>query len=240
MGMVMAGVGAGVMAGPPLGGWLYELGGIALPFLFVAGLAFLDGLARWLLITPPPLGERRSVSPLAAFRVPAIVVCALAVVAGAGTISMLEPVLPLYYQAQLSFAPGEIGTLFGVAALSSTLLHPVYGRLSDRHGGRRLTLLGLGLSAALLPLMALPNALFTVAPAMMILWGVLSMTVTPSLAFMGEAATAAGLESYGLVYGIYNMAWAAGMLFAPAAGGFLYERLGFGLLCWAWAGSWRW
>lgn len=236
MGIVMAGVGVGIMAGPPLGGWLYELGGIALPFVFVAVLAAVDGLARWLLITPSAAGGGREVSMLAAFRVPAIVVCSLAVVVGAGTISMLEPVLPLHFQARLGMEPGQIGTLFGVAALSSTLLHPVYGRLSDRYGGRRLTLLGLILSAALLPLISLPGGILTAALMMMALWSVLSMTVTPSLAFMGEAATAAGLESYGLVYGIYNVAWAVGMLVAPAAGGFLYERLGFALLCWLWTG----
>ena len=42
------------------------------------------------------------------------------------------------------------------------------------------------------------------------MWMVFSMIVTPSLAYMAEAASAAGFESYGVVYGVYNMAWAVG------------------------------
>jgi len=235
MGIVMAGTGLGIMVGPPLGGWLYEIGGITLPFIVTAALAAVDGIARVLLITAPRAEGARSGGMREALRVRAIVICALAVVAGSGTISMLEPVLPLHFASRLRLAPGQIGALFGFAALSSTLLHPIYGRFSDRYGGRKLTLIGLIVSACLLPLISFPTSLLLVAVVMMVLWGALSMTVTPSLTFMGEAASAAGLESYGVVYGIYNVAWATGMLFAPAIGGFVYERLGLGALCFLWA-----
>ena len=39
MGLVMSGTNFAFMFGPTLGGWLYEAGGIRLPFLFVAALA---------------------------------------------------------------------------------------------------------------------------------------------------------------------------------------------------------
>ena len=38
-----------------------------------------------------------------------------------------------------------------------------------------------------------------------------------------------------MAYGLYNFAWAMGLLVGPAAGGFLYERLGFERLVLAWA-----
>src|SRR4029077_5131681 len=38
-GMVMMGTSFAVMIGPTLGGWLYEIGGIRLPFIFVAIMA---------------------------------------------------------------------------------------------------------------------------------------------------------------------------------------------------------
>src|SRR6185295_13636795 len=38
-GIVMMGTSVAVMVGPTLGGWLYELGGISMPFIGVAGLA---------------------------------------------------------------------------------------------------------------------------------------------------------------------------------------------------------
>ena len=59
--------------------------------------------------------------------------------------------------------------------------------------------------------------------------------ITPSLAYMGEATSDAGVESFGVAYGLYNMAWGAGLLGGPALGGFLYERIGFSRLTLLWA-----
>jgi predicted MFS family arabinose efflux permease len=67
------------------------------------------------------------------------------------------------------------------------------------------------------------------------MWGALNMIVTPSLAFMAEAASAAGLESYGVAYGVYNVAWAVGLLCGPSLGGFLFEHIGFAALTTWWA-----
>jgi MFS family permease len=61
------------------------------------------------------------------------------------------------------------------------------------------------------------------------------VAITPSLAYMGEAASNAGIGSFGVSYGIYNMAWAVGLLGGPAVGGFLFERIGFARLTLAWA-----
>jgi MFS family permease len=59
--------------------------------------------------------------------------------------------------------------------------------------------------------------------------------VTPSLAYMAEATSATGARSFGVAYGVYNFAWAVGILGGPALGGFLYERLGFARVAWGWA-----
>ena len=61
-------------------------------------------------------------------------------------------------------------------------------------------------------------------------WAALSLIVTPSLAFMAEAASAAGLGSHGVAYGVYNVAWAVGLMGGPSLGGFLFEHIGFGAL----------
>jgi len=44
---------------------------------------------------------------------------------------------------------------------------------------------------------------------------------------MGEATSGAGLGSFGVAYGLYNVAWGVGMLAGPALGGLLFERVGF-------------
>ena len=70
------------------------------------------------------------------------------------------------------------------------------------------------------------NAVFTVAIAAMI---------TPSLTYMAEATSQAGVKSFGVAYGAYNVAWAIGLLVGPSIGGAAYERFGFQALTWVWA-----
>ena len=43
------------------------------------------------------------------------------------------------------------------------------------------------------------------------------------------------IESFGVSYGIFNMAWAVGLLAGPALGGFLFERMGFNRVFTVWA-----
>jgi len=70
---------------------------------------------------------------------------------------------------------------------------------------------------------------------MVMMWVVFSMVVTPSLTYMAEVASAAGFEAYGVVYGVYNMAWAVGLMVSPALGGYLLERAGLATLTIGWA-----
>ncbi|HVC21070.1 MAG TPA: hypothetical protein VNE16_13410, partial [Vicinamibacterales bacterium] len=42
-------------------------------------------------------------------------------------------------------------------------------------------------------------------------------------------------RAYGVAYGVYNVAWACGLLAGPAIGGFLFERIGFEALALVWA-----
>ena len=236
MGLAMAGSNLGVIIGPALGGWLYEIGGIRLPFLAVAALALVD-LAAFVVVAPRTHGTG---TPVPIFRVLSyrpIAICVLVVIAGGGTIVMLEPVIPLVFEERLGLGPGAIGTLFGIAAVASTSMHPLYGRLSDRWGGRPLMLAGLIGSALMLPMLVLATDAWSAAITMIPLWMMLSMIVTPSLAYMASIAASAGFESYGVVYGVYNMAWALGLMAAPALGGFLLERIGFGPLTVGWAAA---
>ena len=69
----------------------------------------------------------------------------------------------------------------------------------------------------------------------MIAAAAIALVITPSLAYMAEATSGAGIESFGVAYGLYNVAWGAGLLGGPAIGGFVYERLGFTALSLAWA-----
>jgi multidrug resistance protein len=233
-GIVMMGTSFAVMFGPTLGGWLYEIGGIRLPFIAVAVMAVVD-IALFAWIEVPPYHAAAEAVPIGmVLRVPAIAACALTVVAISGTISMLEPVLSLYLNT-LGVNPARVGMLYGAAAVVTTSLHPLCGRLADRFGARRMTMLGLIATACMIPILgqawsfssALVFFLFAAAAA--------AFVITPSLAYMGEATTNAGVRSFGVAYGLYNVAWGVGLLGGPALGGFLFERMGFSRLLVAWA-----
>ena len=234
MGLAMAGSTAGIIIGPVLGGWLYQIGGIRLPFLVVAALAVLDMIV-FAVVARDSRGPG-SATPLAeVVKHREIVMTLLVVVAGAATISMLEPVMPLVFRSRFGMGPAAIGTLFGIAAACTSVMHPVYGRLSDRWGGRRLMLIGLIGSACAMPVLNLAHDFRSAVLTLVPMWVIFSMVVTPSLTYVAEAASDAGVESFGVVYGVYNVAWAVGLIAGPAIGGFLLERLGFGPLTAWWS-----
>lgn len=233
-GLVLGGTNLAVIVGPTLGGWLYELGGIRLPFLFVVGLSLCAALAFLWIDIPRERGASTPVPVTTVFGARPILVCAVAVVAGSATISMLEPVLSMHLGA-LGVRPGRVGTLFGIGAVASTLSHPLFGRLADRFGARRLT--QYGLVAASVTVVLLGQAWdYTSAVALFALGAVSSaLIITPSLSYMGEATAEAGILSFGVAYGIYNMAWGAGLLTGPSLGGAVYDQVGFARLALIWA-----
>jgi len=233
-GIVMMGTSFAVMIGPTIGGWLYEAGGIRLPFIFVAVLSAI-GTALFAWYRVPPRHEHVEAVPIGVvLRVPAIAVCAVAVVAISSTISMLEPIISLHL-ATLGVGPGRVGMIYGAAAVVTTILHPFVGRMADRFGSRRMTIVGFAMILCFLPLMSLVRDYPSAVALFVVTASGSAFVITPSLAYMGEATTDAGIRSFGVAYGLYNLAWGAGLLGGPATGGFLYERLGYVRLLLAWA-----
>jgi len=233
-GIVMMGTSFAVMIGPTIGGWLYEAGGIRLPFIFVAVLSAI-GTALFAWYRVPARHEHVEAVPIGVvLRVPAIAVCAVAVVAISSTISMLEPIISLHL-ATLGVGPGRVGMIYGAAAVVTTILHPFVGRMADRFGSRRMTIVGFAMILCFLPLMSLVRDYPSAVALFVVTASGSAFVITPSLAYMGEATTDAGIRSFGVAYGLYNLAWGAGLLGGPATGGFLYERLGYVRLLLAWA-----
>src|SRR5206468_9179507 len=150
------------------------------------------------------------------------------------TTSMFEPVLALRL-ASMGIGPARIGLVFGIAAVVTTTLHPLFGRMADRWGARRLTLVGLRLSAPGTALLGQTWSYESTIVLFVIAAAAIALVITPSLAYMAEATSDARIGSFGVAYGLYNVAWGAGLLGGPAIGGFLYERIGFTALTFAWA-----
>jgi multidrug resistance protein len=235
MGYVMSGTSFGIIVGPSIGGWLYQAGGVALPFEFVAVLALLCAAGFALLRPPAPVDRSIRPSIWAVVRVPSVALCAAAIVLTGSTIAMLEPVLPLFFDKQLGLTPSQIGLLFGIAAVASTLVPLIYGPMIHRWGARRLTLTGLVLTAAWLPMMATASSFATALAVIVVQWIAIALIITPSLTYMAEVTAFAGGDAFGIGYGIYNTAWAVGLLGGPALGGLLFDRIGFAALATGWA-----
>lgn len=234
MGLVMSGSNLGFMIGPSVGGWLYETGGPRLPFLLVSGVAA-AGAAGFLWLRPrAPIAAREAVPFSRLIRVPAVAVCAVVVMVASATFSMYEPVLSLFLGSALKLSPSRIGLVFGVAALASAVMHPVYGRLADRYGGHRLMLIGLLVASAVMPFLAHAETYWGAQSLFLMQAVSLGMVVTPSLTYMAEAGARAGASSFGVSYGLYNFAWGCGLLGGPAAGGVMYERMGFTRMLLVW------
>jgi len=235
-GIVMSGTSFAFMIGPTIGGWLYELGGIRLPFLAVTALAGVSAAAFAWLDVPRARAQQEAVPLLMLLRLPAVAACTVAVVAASSTLSMLEPVLALHL-GSIGLGPARIGLLFGIAAVINATLHPLFGRMADRWGARRMMLLGLTLSAFALAGLGQAWSFASTIAFQIPLVATMAMMITPSLAYMAEATSIGGVASFGVAYGVYNMAWGAGLLGGPAVGGFAYERVGFARLCIIWAMS---
>jgi multidrug resistance protein len=235
MGLVMAGSNAGFMIGPSIGGWLYERGGMELPFVATAALAGAAALGFCWLGSPSTQAAREVVPLASVLHSPQVRACVLAVILAASTLAMLEPVVALWLASDMGLGPGRVGLLFGTAAVASTGLHPIYGRLADRWGGKRLMLAGLTVTALWLPLLARAWSFESALILYVVLAASMSLIVTPSLSYMADAISMVGVASFGVAYGLYNVSWGLGLLVGPAAGGFLFESLGFTRLTLLWS-----
>ncbi len=233
-GIVMSGASLAFMLGPTAGGWLYEIGGMALPFLAVAALSAVVAAGfAWLEV--PASRTAREIVPLAAvLRTPAVGACAAAVVGVSATVSMLEPVLALHL-GTVGVGPARVGLVFGAGAVATTILNPVFGRAADRWGARRLMTAGLLATAAAMVALGQTWSYESAIVLFLLTAASAALIITPSLSYMGEATSRAGFASFGVAYGVYNMAWGAGLLGGPAAGGFLYEHIGFPNVALLWA-----
>jgi MFS family permease len=235
MGFVMSGASMGFLVGPTLGGWLYETGGTRLPFVAVAIAAAALAAGFVWLQTPPARRPVANITLAGVLRIRSVAVCTAAVVAIGSTIAMCEPVLSMHLASVAGLRPAAIGLVFGVGAIVSMTLHPVFGRLADKWGGRGLTLVGLLANALALPLLSLSWSLASAIVFFLVQALAMAVAVTPSLTYMAEATSEAGDDLFGVTYGVYNFAWAVGILAGPAVGGFLFERMGFPGLALLWA-----
>jgi DHA1 family solute carrier family 18 vesicular amine transporter 1/2 len=234
LGLVLSAVSVGVLVGPPLGGVLAELGGRHLPFLVAAGLAFLDGALRLLLIgkdvntTDDDPARMRDVVRVRG----SLAVCAV-IALGAGVIAAIEPVLPRHLASQ-GQGPIVTGLVFGAAVLASAFVTPAAGALTRR---ARISVLAGGAAAiAVAGFLVLaagdgqgPGAGLAITVVGMALIGIggggVLGAVTPAMTTLGERSVPPAI---GAAFALFNLSYAVGLFLGPAMSGPLVEAIGFG------------
>ena len=124
-GIILGGTSLAYMVGPSIGGWLYEMGGIRMPFLFVTAMAALTTVGFIWLRLPEHRAAREPVPVSLLLRDRQILTCGVLVFLASSTITMFEPVFVLFLESRLGFGPARVGTLFAAAAVANTFFHPI-------------------------------------------------------------------------------------------------------------------
>lgn len=227
MGLALSGQAAGTLLGPAIGGWLLQLGGHYVPFLFAAGIALLDAILRLVLLRHVP--DRRSGPERGAlrglFRSRTFRLLFAIILLGAAVPAALEPTLPLYLERTFGISSGMIGLLFMVPTGAYGLVAPFIGTLSAKWGNQAVIRVGLALTALSLPLIALPHNLIGVIAMLAFLGVGIGVLMTPTLPELAHCAEQTGAPSYGVVYAAYNTAYSTGLMVGPLASGWLAEWL---------------
>jgi MFS family permease len=227
LGVAMAGMSLGTLVGPPLGGWLYNIGGPRMPFLVAGGwtavvlvllaLTRLPNRVVWVVRDQGPARPRlRGYARTAGV-----------VVIGSMLLTGLEPTLPTNLDRRLGDNPAIIGDLFALAALAYGLAAPAAGWAADRWGGRRVMAVGLLTCALTLPLAALPTSWWGEAAALAAFGFTLAFLLAPTLPEIAAECERQGVNAFGAAYAVFNLAYAVGMV-GQVIGGELAPAIGFG------------
>jgi predicted MFS family arabinose efflux permease len=240
MSWLLTAMAAGSVLGAPVGGVLADVFGYRAPFVLTAGLAAAEVLAFWRLLPRSPARPARGKLMAAAGTLVARGSSRntfLAVLGASTAVSTAEPFLPLRLHRDLHLSPGSIGLLFGLMMTIFAVVSPLAAALAIRIGLARLMAAGLAGMAAVMPALALASSVLAESFALAGLGFCLAVVLTPALTALGRIVDAAG-TGYGMIYALFNIVYAGGMLLGPVEGGLISQGFGLtaaftvtGLLC---------
>ncbi len=225
LGTVLAVGAVGSLAGPLLGGALYDWGGFPAPFWLATaiGVALIGALISPVGRALARLAAQGGASPGAAIlgllrdgRVIAVLVFLGCATAGLG---LIEGMLPAVMHETLGTSGLETGVIFGVAVLCYGLCAPGAGRLSDRVGRVPVSVGGLLLMAVGFALLPLGTTQVAIGAVACVLGVALGFALTPTMPALAEAVERQGTGDYTLVYALHSIVYAAGLFTGPSLGG---------------------
>jgi MFS family permease len=241
MGLIGAAFGLGFIFGPAIGGGLSRWG-YGLPGFVAAGLSFASALAAWFFL-PESLSEENRVRGRGFGVLEAILGRARAARHILGRRRLRHPIeafflgtmgfagftttFPLFLDRPLGLSAVHAGALFAfVGLISAAVQGALIGPLVERHGERRLAIVGgvlLGAGVALMGVLQTVYSTFALLVLVGVGWGLLA----PSLQSL--ISRRARPDEQGEVLGVNQSASAASRLIGPVAAGWAFGALGPGL-----------
>ncbi|XP_046584259.1 MFS-type transporter SLC18B1-like [Haliotis rubra] len=243
-GILETAVGLGFMAGPAMGGGLYQLGGYGLPFWVLGGCTFACGLASWILLPTKQRKQECSAtddkvqSVWTIFTSPWVWFGSCTNICAYGSALIWMPVLSLRLS-EFHLSQVAIGLLYTIPPGMYAITTPFWGYLIDRKiPPIVLILVGLILLSIMClvfgPAPFLPfvhNDMVTCIVTLVLMGLCMGPVIISSIKCMVEGARDLGFvangANYGVVGGVVQSSVCLGTLISPLLGGSLTERFGF-------------
>lgn len=232
--------GLGIIAGPTIGGALYEAGGYSLPFVLL-GCLLLVGCVVTCIILPnqdgDPLSEVPSQSMLAALKVPSVLIASICLMISACSMGFLSATLEPHLR-QFQLKPFQMGLMFVVNGAVYGLTTPFWGGLCDKYDvAKHLCAVGamFGIVAYLfigpVPFLPLDTSLWLCIVALVFhgvcIGGEIICGFIDALRESIRNGFPDNLGTYGMVSSLYTSSFALGAFVGPSLGGLMFEVIGF-------------
>jgi MFS family permease len=229
--------GTGQAIGPILAGYAIAAGHFDLAFA-ASGLI---GLGAPLIISTWPASPKREASPTReggtrpswpAFRqgISEVVRDRLVLITSAAHAAqfvlngMLNAFLPLYGREVLNLSGSELGWLFGLQTVTTLMVRPVIGVLSDRVGRRTVIATGLTICSLAVFSLSLTTSLTTVIAVVLTYAAGVAITTAATSAYITDITRRA---RYGAAHGVFGTIYDIGDALGPIAAGALVAGLGY-------------
>jgi len=230
-GVVNVSMGAGVFAGPVLGGALMDWGGHQkeLPFLVIVGIAGIDGIARLFISEPKVLQPSEDNGWRFLLKDKNIMLVCFSVLIAQGVLTAVEPTLPLFYSEKMGLSPFWIGLMVGVPLIAFTISSPIVGKLIDKFPEKRNLSIAIGLIfiAASFPFLSYTTNIVGQVACLIILGIGDALTATPAMPeinFLIEQKYDSGYFTAGAA--MNNSFYSAGSFLGPIFAASLVQFIG--------------
>ncbi|OQV22125.1 putative MFS-type transporter SLC18B1 [Hypsibius exemplaris] len=230
--------GLGYTLGPPIGGFLFQLGGFKLPFFVPGGLVCCCGLASWLLFPSFEDSERTGdLSYGKYFSIPGVWITLMSVFAATLGLGFLDAMYGPHLEG-FGISPSAVGAVFLLPSLLYFICAPFLGSFIDRRGhALEFMVFGAIVSGVCYlfmgpaPFLGLTGKLYVLIIANVLLGLGTCAQLIPPFGKNLEVIINAGFEdtfdTHGMVSGALSSATALGAFVGPSAGGFAVEYFGF-------------